>query len=204
MSVAEFRKAITQEKFIEIGTSGLKHWGGVLDEEFLRELRGPSGVKVYREMAKNDAVIGASLFAYTTLAKEVTFQVDAAPSGGRRGDEIAEFVRGALFDDMAISWRDLLGEIFSFLTYGWAYLEVVYKRRTGETGEVASRFGWREKQEDAAREMFWWMALLALGNVAYHAVLAVRYARRLGGRASFGSSWRVLKDANRVGGANYA
>ena len=146
MSAQILRK---QEKFLEIGTSGLKHWGGVLDEEFLRELRGPSGVKVYREMAKNDAVIGASLFAYTTLAKEVTFQVDPAPSGGRRGEEIAEFVRGALFDDMAISWRDLLGEIFSFLTYGWAYLEVVYKRRTGEAGEVTSRFddrriGWQK------------------------------------------------------------
>lgn len=123
--------APTRERFIEVGSSGLKSWGGVLDEEFLRELRGVSGVRIYREMSKNDAVIGASLFAYTTLAKEVSFRVESAKQNDTLSDEIAEFVRGALFDDMNMSWRDLLGEIFSFLAYGWSYFEVVYKRRLG-------------------------------------------------------------------------
>lgn len=140
-----------QEKFVEIGRTGLKHWGGILDEEFLRELRGVNGIKVYREMSKNDAVIGASLNAYMTLAKEVTFRLDPSEQGDAKAEEIQEFVRTALFEDMSHSWRDLLSEIFSFLTYGWSYFEIVYKRRGGDTNDPASRsrysdnrVGWRK------------------------------------------------------------
>jgi len=121
--------------FRELGRTGLKHWGGVLDDEFLRELKGVRGMLIYKEMSKNDPIIGASLFAYTTLAKEVTFRVDSAKPGDQMADELAEFVRGCLFDDMNISWRDLLSEIFTFLTYGWSFLEIVYKRRDGEQAQ---------------------------------------------------------------------
>lgn len=151
-NVVELRKqAPPQQRFLEVGTSGLKAWGGILDEEFLRELRGPSGVRIYREMAKNDPVVGASLFAYTMLGKEVSFRVDSARPGDLKADEVAEFIRGALFDDMSLSWRDLLGEIFSFLTYGWSYFEVVLKRRGGDVVDPAlksrfndGRIGWRK------------------------------------------------------------
>ena len=145
------QSAPPRDKFVEIGTTGLKSWGGILEEEFLRELRGPSGVKIYREMSKNDAVVGASLFVYTTLAREVTFRVDSAKPGDRLADEVAEFVQGALFDDMNLSWRELLGEIFSFLTYGWSYFEKVFKRRGGDTNDPTTRsrfadnkIGWRK------------------------------------------------------------
>ena len=141
-----------RERFVEIGATGLKSWNGILSEEFLRELRGHNGVKIFNEMAKNDAVIGASLNAYETLAKEVTFNVASAKPGDRLADEIQEFVRGALFDDMNLSWRDNLGEIFSFLPFGWSYFEQVFKRRGGEESSdptTKSRFsdnriGWRK------------------------------------------------------------
>ena len=147
--ILAFEKQDVPDKFIEVGRTGLKHWGGVLDEEFLRELQGTSGIRTYREMSRNDPIIGASLFAYTMLAKEVSFRIDSARLGDRQADEVAEFVRGALFEDLNLSWRDLLGEIFSFLTYGWSWFEVVYKRREGQDGEVKSRFddrriGWRK------------------------------------------------------------
>lgn len=135
----------------EYGTTGLKHWNGVLEDEFLRELRGVRGVKVYREMSHNDAVVGASLFAYVTLSKEVTFRVDSAKPGEAKADEVAEFVRGCLFEDMNLPWRDLLAEIMSFLPYGWSYFEIVYKQRQGEQRNPTkkSRFtdnkiGWRK------------------------------------------------------------
>lgn len=147
--VVAFKVPSGKDAFTEIGFTGLKQWGGILEEEFLRELRGQNGIKVYREMSKNDAVVGASMFAYTTLAKEVTFKMDSANQGDAKADEIADFFTGALFEDMNLSWRDLVSEIFSFLTYGWAWFEVVYKRRSGQEGEVKSRYddnkiGWRK------------------------------------------------------------
>ena len=36
--------------FTEIGVAGVREQGGVLQEEFLPQLRGPQGRKAYREM----------------------------------------------------------------------------------------------------------------------------------------------------------
>jgi hypothetical protein len=35
-------------------------------------------------------------------------------------------------DDMANTWTDTISEILSFLTYGWSYHEICYKRRNGK------------------------------------------------------------------------
>lgn len=154
---------VRQSRFVEIGNSGLKHYNGMLEEEFLRELRGPEGVKVYNEMSKNDGVIGASLFAYSMLAKGVDFRVDPANDSGAKGEAVAEFINDCLFNDMSTSWRDLLGEILSMLTYGWSYFEVVYKRREGSTSDATtnSRFrdgkiGWRKWAPRAQNTLYRW------------------------------------------------
>jgi hypothetical protein len=56
-AVARVEKLATTS---ELGVTGLKVYGGVLsNEEFLRQLSGPRGIKVFREMADNDATVGA-------------------------------------------------------------------------------------------------------------------------------------------------
>ena len=166
MNIVNLRKdAVIPEGYaIEVGKTGLKRSGGILQEEFLRELRGTQGMRVYREMSRNEAIVGASLFAYTTLAKEVSFRIDSAQKGDAKADEVAEFISGALFEDMNLSWRDLLSEIFSFLTYGWSWFEVVYKRRGGDVQDPTykSRFndnkiGWRKWAPRAQDAMVEWV-----------------------------------------------
>jgi hypothetical protein len=53
--------------------------------------------------------------------------------------------------DMEESWTDFISEVLSFLTFGWSYHEIVYKRRMGATGrpETKSKYddaliGWRK------------------------------------------------------------
>ncbi len=116
--------------FSEIGVSGLNRSGGHLFEEFLRELQGFRGMKIYREMSNNDAVIGAILFSFQYLARQVTWRVDPA-SEDEADKEKAEFVWGAL-NDMSQSWNETLSEIFSMLPFGWTWLEVVLKTRNGD------------------------------------------------------------------------
>ena len=62
----------------EIGRSGQKRYGGIFYEEFLRELQGISGVRVYQEMSENDDVIGAILFAIKMLIRQTSWSVQAA------------------------------------------------------------------------------------------------------------------------------
>ena len=59
----------------EIGSTGLRAYGGFIDEEFLKELSGQRANRVYREMADNDAACGAILFVITMMIRQVEWQV---------------------------------------------------------------------------------------------------------------------------------
>jgi hypothetical protein len=137
----------------EIGVSGLRHWDGVTDEELLRELRGPRGVRVYREMSENDPVIGGMLFAIEQSARQVTWAVKPPPKLAEdpQALRLADFVSGCLFDDMSCTFQDLATETLSMLRYGWSFFEIVYKQRLGPRDDPAARsrftdgkLGWRK------------------------------------------------------------
>ena len=115
----------------EIGKTGLLRYGGVLYEEFLPELRGRRGVEAYHEMAENDDMVGAILFSIEMLVKQAKWSVE--PAGPTEKDkEAAAFVEDCM-GDMEDTWIDTISEILSFITYGWSYHEIVYKRRMGRT-----------------------------------------------------------------------
>ncbi len=138
------------DKFREYGKTGLYRFNtGWIYEEFLRELQGRRGVEVYKEMADNDDVIGAILFATEMLMRQAKWNIQEA--GDSAIDmEAAEFVRTCM-GDMEETWSDFISEVLSFLTYGWSYHEIVYKRRMGNTRnpETKSKYadgliGWRK------------------------------------------------------------
>ncbi len=133
----------------EIGTSGLKRSGGIIAEEFLPELRGPRAMRAYREMRDNSAVVGACLGAIEMLIRQVSWHVEPA-SQDAQDLKRAEFVETCLHD-MSSTWAETLGEILTMLPYGFAYHEVVYKRRTGDQNDPSKRsrysdglVGWRK------------------------------------------------------------
>lgn len=133
----------------EIGRIGQYRYGGIIYEEYLRELQGKKGVEVYKEMSDNDDTIGAILFVIEMLMRQCTFSVE--PGGDSEKDkEAAEFVEQCM-GDMQNSWADTMSEIVSFLTYGWSYHEIVYKRRMGKNRDprISSKYddgliGWRK------------------------------------------------------------
>ncbi len=134
--------------FKELGVSGLRREGGVVRDEYLRDLSGDRWLAVVREMA-DDPIVGAILFAVEMLLRRVPLNVqpadDTAPAKGA-----AQFVEECL-GDMSLDMRDTMAEILTMLPYGWAYLELVYKRRGGEGDDPESRsrytdgrVGWRK------------------------------------------------------------
>ena len=121
----------TPELLRELGSLGLKQTGGYVQEEFLRALSGSKGIRVYREMAMNDATIGAILFAIEMLVRQVPWRVEPADESPQ-ALEWAERIHGALFEDMSQSWPMLLSEILTYLPYGWSLHELVWKRCQGD------------------------------------------------------------------------
>ena len=86
-------------------------------------------------MSENDDVVGAILFAIEMLVRQTDWNVE--PGGDSQADiDAAEFVESCM-NDMQNTWIDTISEILSFLTFGWSYHEIVYKRRMGRTTPLA-------------------------------------------------------------------
>lgn len=109
----------------EIGTTGLRQYGGFVVEEWLRQLSGKKAAWVFREMADNDATVGAFLFAIEMLARGVPWEVEEGSEAGA-----AEFVEECR-NDMSSTWEDVVCEILSMLIFGWSFHEEVFKKRNG-------------------------------------------------------------------------
>lgn len=113
--------------FQEIGVSGLKVYSGYVNEEYLPELRGERAIKVYRQMGEGDAIVCAVLTAVGLILRAVDWQVEPADESNEAEAE-AEFVR-TLWDDMSHPFPEFLGEVLSMIQFGWAWHEIVLKRR---------------------------------------------------------------------------
>ncbi len=145
----------------EIGRIGQRRYGGTIYEEFLHELRGKRGIEVYREMSENDDIVGAILFAIEMLVRQCNWNIE--PGGDTARDkEAAEFVKSCM-GDMQDTWIDTISEILSFLTYGWSFHEIVYKRRMGNTNDsrTKSKFsdgliGWKKLPIRAQETLYQW------------------------------------------------
>lgn len=145
----------------EIGRVGQRRYGGIFYEEFLSELRGRKGAEVFTEMSNNDETIGAILFAIEMLVRQASWNVE--PCGSTAKDrEAAEFVKSCM-DDMQQTWIDTISEILSFLTYGWSFHEIVYKRRMGRTKDnrTSSKYddgliGWMKLPIRSQETLYQW------------------------------------------------
>lgn len=145
----------------EIGRVGQRRYGGIFYEEFLSELRGRKGAEVFNEMSNNDETIGAILFAIEMLVRQASWNVE--PGGSTAKDrEAAEFVKSCM-DDMQQTWIDTISEILSFLTYGWSFHEIVYKRRMGRTKDnrTSSKYddgliGWMKLPIRSQETLYQW------------------------------------------------
>lgn len=114
----------------EMGVTGLSHTGGYITEEFLEQLKGRKGTKVYRQMADNDPIVGAVLFAILMLIRQVKWTLQPADDTDK-AQEMADLVAGMLFEDMEGTWEDALTEMLTMLQFGYAPMEIVLKRRKG-------------------------------------------------------------------------
>jgi len=151
-----------------LGVAGDNTYNGqIRADEFLPELRGKKAVRKYREMRDNDSTIGAVMYAVEQILRDVELDVKPANDSDEAKRE-AEFVKEVLHD-MDHTLDDHVSEALSFLSYGFAWFEVVYKRRVGPTSrsdkkrskftdgrigvrKIASRAPWTINKFDVDRQ----------------------------------------------------
>ena len=113
----------------EIGATGLAQFSGLIQADFLREMRGLEGYKRFNEMRMNSAIVGSLLLSIRMpiLAMEWT------PTSEDEGDPRLEILQAAI-DNMEYSWGDHIAEALLFLPFGYYPFEIVYER--GEDGKM--------------------------------------------------------------------
>ena len=153
----------------EFGSTGLRRSGGTVYEEFLTNLRGQRGARIYREMADNDPTIGSMLFAIEKVITRLEWRIDPYSDNSKDGEitledkEVAAFVESCLHD-MSESWDSALSQMLSMLIFGYSYHEIVYKIREGDSDNPQrkskfndGRIGWRKMPIRAQETLFRWM-----------------------------------------------
>ena len=113
-----------------LGTSGLRHASGFLNEEPLAQLRYLQGVQYYSEMMSGSAVIGAIMFIIQAVLRQCPWTVKEHDDTSAAKAE-AEFLESNMAD-MEDSWGNFICEVISMLGYGWSMFETVFKLRKGE------------------------------------------------------------------------
>lgn len=154
--------------FKELGSTGLRRSGGTVFEEFLVNLRGIRGARVYREMADNDPTIGSMLFAIEKVITRLEWRVDPYSDDSADGEtdpqdkEVAAFIESCIHD-MSDSWDQTLSQMLSMLIYGFSYHEIVYKVRDGDSKDPKrkskfddGKIGWRKFPIRAQETLFRW------------------------------------------------
>jgi hypothetical protein len=121
-------------KFKEMGVTGLKQTYGYVYQDPNKGLVGVRKIHVYDEMMQ-DAIVGGVLYSIEALLLNVTWRVEPASKTAKDGKN-AEFLESCM-EDMVFSWKNTLREIYSYLRYGFACHEIVYKYRKGDNNDPA-------------------------------------------------------------------
>ena len=118
-------------KFSELGYSGLSTWSGTISEEFMQELNSlQKRYKAFNEMRLNSPIIGALLYSIEQGIRSVDWNFTSDEGDD---DERVAFLEEAR-TTMRYSWNDHITEALTMLVFGFSPFEIVYEY--GRDGEV--------------------------------------------------------------------
>ena len=126
VSKSESRKGSLQPR---LSSSGLKIWGGMIQEDYLPELQGKRAVAIYDEMRKGNSIVGGFVRA-TEMAFRSVVWADIPYDGSREGLERAAFLT-SVRNDMRHPWTVFTANSMTMLPFGHAPFEMTFKIRGG-------------------------------------------------------------------------
>jgi hypothetical protein len=128
----------------EFGVSGTTILDGVITRDYLTELRGLPGMKVYDQMRRSDGQTQALLSVYKLPIEAASWYIEPATEDAR-DVEIADFVNYCLFEHGRQNWAGFLSEALTLLDFGYALFETVFSPGSGQyEGTLGlDRLAWR-------------------------------------------------------------
>jgi hypothetical protein len=121
-------KEASKPSFKEIGRSGTLVSSKMIDDEYLNELKGVDGQKVYEKMLRSDSGIRKPYHAVNNPIRSAKWDIQAA-SDSEQDLKVAALIRHIIFNDIPGGWKSKLDEIVTFPWHGHAVFEIVNQNR---------------------------------------------------------------------------
>lgn len=106
-----------------LGSSGTELFAGYFTEEYLQNLRGRLGARVYDEIRRSESQVSMLLNAVMNPIKAGTWEFEAAADveGGERHKELVEYCAKDMVD-----WETHLHEALTMLVFGYSVFEIIH------------------------------------------------------------------------------
>lgn len=109
-----------------IGSSGVRNFSGYPSEEYLHTLRGHQAADIFDKMRRQESEIKMVLSAVQNPILDAKWDIE--PGGDDSvSQEICEFVKFALFEDMDRPWDQFVREALTAVPFGFAVFECLDK-----------------------------------------------------------------------------
>lgn len=116
-------------KTIEVGSTGTEIYAGYLDEDYLAELNGKVWMEKIDMIRRSDANVKMCTNALKSPLKSANWIIKT-----REESEMAEkqklLIEKALFQDINKSFTRLIGEILTFVDYGYSLFDITHQVKT--------------------------------------------------------------------------
>ena len=111
---------------MEIGTTGLAQFSGLIFQEPLIELRGREGYKRYDEMRRNSPIVSALLLSFKNPIRSTSWTFSSEKDNDPRLDILNQAI-----DNMQRTLGDHIFEALSMLEFGYSVFEPLYEQKKG-------------------------------------------------------------------------
>jgi hypothetical protein len=116
--------------YAELGLIGVAEYSGKLSDRYATVLQGPGGIQKMARVLRREPAAYTAWSMVTLAAKSVHWYV--IPTSEAKADQIcADFVQSCM-TDMSTSWLYAIKFAMSAWAFGWADLEIVWKKRLGQ------------------------------------------------------------------------
>ena len=123
---------IPRVKLSEIGYPGLKIFAYRVIEERAQKLRYPEFYDVVDEMMKDD-IIATGLRFFNMMVGRAKWVVKTDADASETTKQRAKYLR-QMMNDMEHSWDSFIHEVMTYVPYGFAVMEKVYRKRLKRNG----------------------------------------------------------------------
>lgn len=113
----------TKAQFKSIGSSGTEVYSGYFNEEYLTQLRGRRGAKVWDEMRRSEPQVAMLLNAIVNPIRSANWSIQP-PKDNEQGELHAEFIEANLKE--MIDWPTFMQEVFTLLPFGFSVFEPIH------------------------------------------------------------------------------